>query len=321
MNNLYKKIDGLSVEPSRIFYGTASAPFLAGSDCCDILNTVFDKGINAIDTARVYGDAEKSIGQWFKRSGKRHEVVLLSKCAHPLPDGTVRVNERDMRADLDKSLSLLGTDYIDIYLLHRDDPTVDVGEIVEILNDMRKAGKILLFGGSNWTHTRIAQANDYANAHGLMPFTVSSPNFGLADQISDPWGGDCVTVTGPDNKDARNWYKETQIPLIAYSGLAHGLFSGKIKSTDKARAAQLLDEAAMKGYFCDENFKRLELCEKLAAEKGVGVAQIAMAWIFKNSMNTYAVVSSLNGERMQKNIDSLNIPLTDEECRMLNPEY
>ena len=83
------------------------------------------------------------------------------------------------------------TDYIDIYLLHRDDPAVPASEIVEIFNAMHREGKIGAFGGSNWTHERIQEANAYAKDHGLIPFTVSSPNFGLADQIADPWGGGC----------------------------------------------------------------------------------------------------------------------------------
>lgn len=73
--------------------------------------------------------------------------------------------------------------YIDIYLLCRDDPNVDVAVPVEVLIAMHAEGKIGAFGGSNWTHQRIEEANEYAYRRGLIPFTVSSPNFGLADQV------------------------------------------------------------------------------------------------------------------------------------------
>lgn len=77
----------------------------------------------------------------------------------------------------------LGENYIDIYLLHLDDPDVDVAVPVEVMNALHAEGKIGAFGGSNWTHQRIEEANEYAYRRGLIPFTVSSPNFGLADQV------------------------------------------------------------------------------------------------------------------------------------------
>lgn len=79
---------------------------------------------------------------------------------------------------------------------------VDPGPMVEILNEYHKAGRIGAFGGSNWTHQRIAEANAYASKYGLVPFTVSSPNFGLCNQIDDPWGGGpwSVTISGPAKK-------------------------------------------------------------------------------------------------------------------------
>ena len=81
----------------------------------------------------------------------------------------------DLKHDIEQSFERLGTDYIDIYLMHRDDLKVEPGPMVEILNEYHKAGRIGAFGGSNWTHQRIAEANQYAGEHGLMPFTVSSP--------------------------------------------------------------------------------------------------------------------------------------------------
>lgn len=253
-----------------------------------------------------------------KRRNNRSDVVILSKCAHPCEDGRKRVNKKEIAEDLEVSLRELQTDYIDIYLLHRDDPNVPAGEIVEIMNELHNDGKIGAFGGSKWTHSRISEANEYAKNHGLIPFEVSSPNFGLADQIGDPWDGTCVTISGKSNVKAREWYKANNMPVVAYSSLGRGLFSGRLKSGYDAE--KILDEAALKGYGYEENYERLRRCEIMAAEKGVKVPQIAMAWLFNQPLNTFAVVSTSSAERMKENIEASGIILTEKECRWLDLE-
>ena len=293
-------------------------PFLAGDDGNELLDAMFDLGINSFDTARGYGGAEDSVGRWVEERGIREDVVLLSKCAHPDGYGNKRVNEKAIREDFAMSSEALRSDYIDIYLLHRDDLDVPAGEIIEIMNALYAEGKIRAFGGSNWTHQRIEEANEYADKHNLIPFTVSSPNFGLANQIQDPWGGGCITISGPANKDARSWYKKNQMPVIAYSSLGRGLFSGRVKSDALDRAAEVLDEVALKGYGYPENYERLRRCEELAKKKHCTVPQIALAWIYSRELNTFAVVSTSSAKRMQDNIEALYIELTEEECTYLD---
>jgi aryl-alcohol dehydrogenase-like predicted oxidoreductase len=262
--------------------------------------------------------SENTLGKWIAARGNRDEIVLLSKCGHPSPSGEKRINEKAIREDFARSCEALGTDHIDIYLLHRDDPDVEVGRIVELFNALHDEGKIGAFGGSNWTHRRIQEANEYAEKHGLIPFSVSSPNFGLADQVKDLWGGGCVTISGPANKAAREWYRNTQMPVVAYSSLGRGLFSGRVKGTEPENASKYMDEYAMKGYGYPENFERLRRCEELAAKKHCSVPQIAMAWIFRQKLNTLAVVSTAKASRMQENIDALHIELSKEESSYLD---
>lgn len=314
----YAEIPYVDKKVSRIFYGTAAPPFMAGEDAGELLDAIFAIGVNAFDTARVYGMSEKSLGQWMEDRGNRDEVVVLSKCGHPSPDGRKRVNEKEIREDFAVSSGYLKTDHIDIYLLHRDDPDVEVGPIVEIFNALHAEGKIGAFGGSNWTHQRIEAANEYAYARNLIPFSVSSSNFGLADQVTDPWGGGCVTISGPANQDARAWYQKTQMPVIAYSSLGRGLFSGKVKGDDPESAVGVMDEFAMRGYGYPENFERLRRCEELAREKNCTVPQIAMAWIYCQNINSFAVVSTVKAGRMQENVDALHIRLTDHEICYLD---
>ena len=321
MSNVkYCTIPYVNKPVSQIFYGMAIQPFLSGGDGNELLDAIFETGITAFDCARNYADAERSLGAWMEARENRDKIVLLTKCAHPTPSGEKRVNEKAIREDYATSSALLRTNYFDIYLLHRDDPEVEVGPIVEIFNALHAEGKIGAFGGSNWTHQRIEQANEYAYAHNLNPFSVSSPNFGLANQVKDPWGGGCVTISGPANAEARQWYEKTKMPVIAYSSLGRGLFSGRLKSENAGKAAEILDPVAMRGYGYPENFERLRRCEILAEEKKASVSQIAMAWIYSQKLNSFAVVSTAKASRMQENINALHISLTPAELLWLNLE-
>ena len=316
----YGTIKGVDRPVSRIFLGTASAPFSTGGDGSELLEAALEQGINAIDTARVYGLSENSLGRWLEQPGNREKVVLLSKCGHPAEDGTRRVRAGEMNKDLETSLEALRTDYVDIWLLHRDDPEIPVGKIMDTFQEMKEKGRIRAFGGSNWTRRRIQEANEYAAAHGLQPMTASSPQFGLANQVTDPWGGNCVTISGPAGEEDRKWYRESGMPVIAYSSLARGLMAGKIKSTDEERVAELLDPFAVKGYASHENFMRLARCEELSAKKGCSVSQLAIAWMFTQGLNLFAAATTTKVSRIPEQVRALHVELTPEEAAWLNLE-
>ncbi|MCR5102603.1 MAG: aldo/keto reductase [Butyrivibrio sp.] len=313
----YRKVEGVAKPVSRIVFGTASDAFMDGKDQSELLDAALDAGINTIDTARKYGLAEKSIGIWLEKRDVRDKIVILSKCAHPSVIGKKRVNEKAIRRDFSISSKYLGIDYIDIYLLHRDDPDVGVEVSVEVFNAMHAEGKIGAFGASNWTHERIDEANEYAYSHNLIPFTVSSPHYSLARQVADPWGGGCVSITGDENKEARLWYQENQMPIFAYSSLGRGLLTGKLKSEDAAMANKYLDKFAIKGYGCEDNYTRLKRCEELALKKGCTVSQIAMAWLYQQPENTFAVATMSSPKRIKENVEALSITLSEEEREYL----
>lgn len=318
MENFYAPLAGSTKRASRIFLGTASLPYTAGKEQNRLLDVMYEAGINAVDTARVYSDAEKCIGKWLASRKNRDKIYLTTKCAHPSPLGEKRVSEREIRNDLETSLSNLCTDHLDCLLLHRDDENVAAGEIAELFNRLIAEGKILSYGVSNWRHERIIEVNGYAAEHNLQGIAISSPHFGLAEQVEDPWGGNCVTVTGKDNKAAREWYRKTQMPLLAYSSLGRGLFSGKAHTQEELLAS--MDKSARLGYACAENFERVRRCELLAKEKDATVAQIALAWLFCCGLNTFAVTGTSSAERMKENIAAFSLKLTQEECNFLNLE-
>lgn len=323
----YKKIPYVDKEISPIVFGTAT-PILfdaietsrADIEECrqkafKLMDDVFAAGINCFDCSAHYG--EEILGEWVELRGIRDKVVILSKCAHP-NEWRERVTDFDILYDIHNAQKKLRTDYVDIYMLHRDNPSVAVDSIVDTMNRLYDEGKIGAFGGSNWSHQRIEAANEYAAKHNLIPFTVSSPNFGLAEQVDNPWEGQCVTLSGPENKEARKWYKDNNIAVFAYSALARGLFSGAFKSTDPERAKEILDAPGIKGYFCENNIERLRRAEILSEKKGVTVAQIALAWLFNNPLDTFLLTSPVNEKQIRENVESESIKLTEEEFKWLD---
>lgn len=303
------EILGIAISVSRIFFGTAIFPILTGANADALFDSMYACGINAFDCARGYGYAEKSLGQWMQNRNNRSRVVILTKCGNVNADGKPCVSRQIIQTELAQSLAALQTDYIDLYLLHRDDPTTPVSEIIDTLNEAQQAGKIRVFGASNWTHTRIREANAYAAANGLHGFAVSSPNFGLAEQVCDPWGGACITISGAENADARSWYAAQQMPIMAYSSLGRGFFSGKFRSGDYEAAKQVLDAPAQKGYLHPCNMERLRRAEQLAQRDGCTVAQVAMRYVFGSSMNVFAVISTTSVARMMQNVTATLTPL------------
>lgn len=316
----YTKITGLDKAVSRIIFGTTELTEY-NEDATALLDEVLALGINTLDTARVYGDGktEGVLGQYMEAKKNRADIVLLTKGAHPDFDTWAnRVTKTDILFDIDFSLNQLRTSYADIYLLHRDDPSIHVGEIMEAMQEIIESKKAKVVGVSNWTIPRIEEANAYAKSHGLTPFTVSSPNFGLAEQLTDIWGAGCVTLSGPENKENRAWYEANQMPVIAYSSLGRGMFTGKVKSYEPERISEFLDQISVDAYGGPDNFKRLARCEELAEKKNVTVAQIAMSWLLHQKLNTFAVVSTTKSKRMESNIASLDIHLTESEIAYLD---
>lgn len=327
----YSNIKGLEKPVSKLVFGTATPKLFAAvapnagekekEEAFALLDMVYEAGINTFDCAAHYG--EEITGEWMEKRGIRDKCSVITKCAHPNKWRT-RVNDFDILADAHDSLVKLRTDCIDIYMLHRDDHTVPVDTIVETLNRLYDEGKIKVFGGSNWTHTRIEEANEYAYKHSLKPFSVSSPNFGLARQVNDPWrcdaplGDGCVTISGPENSDAREWYAKSGMAVFAYSSLARGLFSGLFKSSDPEGAKKIMDGPGITGYYSPDNIERLRRCEVLAEEKGVGVAQIALAWIFNQKFDVFALSSPVTGEQIAQNSRALDIRLSEKEIDMLD---
>ena len=303
---------------SRLVQGTV----MIGSDHLEqsfnLLDSVHALGCNCFDTGHLYGhgDCERVLGRWIQERGLREEIVILTKGAHFNEDRN-RVTPFDITSDLFDSLARLRTDYIDLYLLHRDDPTVPVGPIVEILNEHKEAGRIHAFGGSNWTYERVREANAYAHANNLTPFAVSSPQFSLAEMVKEPWP-DCISISGPAGAAARAWYQDNEIPLFTWSSLAGGFFSGRFTPDNLDTFSAYLDVLCLQAYCYADNFRRLERAQALADKKGLTLPQVALTFVMSQPLNIYALVGCANGDEFAANVAALEVELTTEELAWLD---
>lgn len=317
----YGTIPGIDKPVSRLVLGTMIVTTQEQERSFALLDAVAAMGGNALDTAHGYagGNSERAIGAWMQARANREQVVIITKGCHHNADRK-RVTPFDLAADLHDSLARLKTHYVDVYLLHRDNPGLPVGPIVEALNEHWRAGRIRAFGGSNWTHERIQEANDYAACHDLQPFTASSPNFGLAEQVLDPWGPGCVTLSGPQNTAGRAWYQANRMPVLAYSSLGRGFFSGRLAPEDPEGAKAVLDRAALTAYSHPVNFRRLARAMSLAAEKGATVPQIALAYILRSPLDVFPLVGAASGEEFAQNLAALDLALSEDERAWLDLE-
>ncbi len=310
----YASLSGLSKRISRIVQGTVMLSSENESEGFALLDAVFEMGCNTFDTAHVYGngDVERVFGRWVRDRGVRDQVVILDKGAHHNEDRR-RVTPFDITADIHDSLARLQTDYIDMYALHRDDPDAPVGRIVRTLHEHAEAGRIGVFGGSNWRTDRLEAANAYAEDNRLTPFAFSSPHFSLAEQIEAPWD-DCVTITGPDSSE-RKWYRQQRMPVFCWSSLAGGWFSGRV-SRETVRDTP--DELFVRCYNSEANWERLDRATALGEQIGATPAQVALAYVLHQPFETFPLVAAYTPEEFAACAAALDITLTENDCAWLD---
>lgn len=299
----YRHFPPLQRELSSLVLGTTVYRSAGVNASTELLDAWLELGGNVVDCGREYGDSERVLGRWLHERGCREQIVVLTKGAH---EDAVRqrVTPADIRADLEESLHVLDLDSVDIYLLHRDDPSQPVGPLVEALNEHRAAGRIHAFGASNWTPARIEEANEYAAGHGLEGFSCSSPGLSLARQCEPPWPG-CVSA---DDADSLEWYERTGLPLFPWSAQAGGFFAGAD------------GPFVLRVYGSEDNVERLRRAAHLAAAPGRTANEVALAWVLAQPFPSYPIIGPRTVDELLASVAALDLELTPAERAWLNLE-
>ncbi len=302
-NMRYGRIDGLDKDISRLVMGVDNQREITHASA--MFDDFFERGGNAFDSAFVYGGGrcEEMLGWWVKNRSIRDQVVLLDKGAH-----TPQCDPENLTRQLMISLERLQTDYVDIYMMHRDNPDIPVGEFIDVINEHVKAGRIRVFGASNWSTQRYDEANDYASQNDLQGFSAMSNNLSLARMIDPVWAG-CIAASDDEN---RVWHEQTKTPLMPWSSQARGFF------TDRAAPDKHDDPQLVRCWYSEDNFKRRDRAMELAKKKDATTIQIALAYALNQPFMTFPLIGPRTIEETRTSLPALEIELTADELKWLD---
>lgn len=305
-NMIYGEVKGFNKKISRVVMGVDNQVTIAHASV--MFDDWIERGGNAFDTAHIYsgGASERMLGAWMENRKIREQVVLIGKGAH-----TPFCDPKSLTAQLKESLERLKTSYLDIYIMHRDNLEIPVGEFVEVLNEHVKAGRVKVFGGSNWTLSRIDEANAYAKAKGLQGFSLVSNNFSLARMVAPPWSG-CIQSA---DAESRQWFTQRQIPLFAWSSQARGFFV-----EGRAHPENTGDGELVRCWYAQDNFKRLDRAKELARKKGVQPVNIALAYVLCQPFPTFPLIGPRTLAETRSSLAALDVKLAADELAYLNLE-
>ncbi len=292
-------LPGLTKPVSHIVIGGMTATSVAGQI---VLDDFFEQGGNAFDTAYAYGNGacDRALGRWMASRGIRDDLVVIAKGAH-----TPHCNPEALVSQLHLSLEALQTDHADIYIMHRDNEDIPVGEFVDLLNRLRTEGRFAIFGCSNWSLARLREANDYAARHGLAGFSLLNNQLSLARMVDPVWTG-CLSAKDPESMA---WLREQSFPLFPWSSQARGFF------TDRTP-----DEEMLRCWVSPDNLERKRRAALLAKVIGCEEINVALAWVLSQPFPVHTLVGPASVQELRGTLRSASLILTPEECMWLDLE-
>ena len=309
---------GLDKSVSRLVHGSTGLMGADDAAAFAVLEAAVDAGINAFDTAAVYALGDDSmdamLGRWIRDRGGCDDLVVIAKGAHPAPPDwhLPRVTPAAVAQDIDLTRDRMGIDRLDLWLFHRDDPSVEVGSLVEAVTAAVDRGHIGAWGVSNWSVERVRAAIEYAAEHGLRAPVCNSAHFSLAAQLDSPWD-DVVTLTGEAHADDRAWHLRNPVRVLAWSALAGGFLSERVSRQDLETGTEphLADTARC--YFNEENWQRRERAAEVGRRMGLSLSQVALAWVFSADFRPMAIAGSVTPEEVRENVAASDTRLSEAD--------
>jgi aryl-alcohol dehydrogenase-like predicted oxidoreductase len=275
------------------------------------IQQALEAGITTFDTANMYSDgsSEEIVGRALADFARREDVVIATKLFYPMggdPDSG-GLSRKAVLTQIDESLRRLGTDYVDLYQIHRWDPEVPIEETMEALDDVVTAGKVRFIGASSMYAWQLAQAQHAADLNGWTPFISMQDQYNL--------------VQREEEREMHPFCLDEGIGVIPWSPLARGRLT---RDWDDLSTNRSEGDAVAKGYYgqADDSDRAIAAAVgEIAAERGVSRAQVALAWVRQHEVVTAPIVGATKPLHLADAVASLEITLSDDEIARLEEPY
>jgi aryl-alcohol dehydrogenase-like predicted oxidoreductase len=270
-----------------------------------------DAGINFFDTANVYaiGDSERVLGRFLKAHAKREDTVIATKLNGVMRDGPNGggLSRKEILFELDESLRRLGTDYVDLYQIHRWDKTTPIEETLEALNDVVRAGKVRYIGASSMWAWQFSKALYTSEKHGWAKFVTMQPHYNL--------------LYREEEREMLKLCLDQGIGVLPWSPLARGRLA-------RPWDAETTKRSESDGYAKNLYAKTMEADKRVAdrlgevaAARGVPMAQVALAWLLSKPAITSPIVGATKLHHLEDAVAAVSLKLTAEEIKALEEPY
>jgi aryl-alcohol dehydrogenase-like predicted oxidoreductase len=296
----YKRLGKTGVQVSELCLGTMIyGEQVDEATAIQIIRRALDRGINFIDTANVYvqGRSEEIVGQAIK--GRRDEVVLATKVRHQMGPGPndEGLSRKHIMKSVEDSLTRLGTEYIDLYQLHRPDSATPLKETLFALDDLVRDGRVHYIGSSNFPAWLIEKALRISEVYGLEAFVSSQPRYNILDRAVE--------------RELLPLCREEGIGVIPYSPLAGGFLTGKYHRDEAMPEGTRghLRPDWMKQYFTEQNDAVLRELRQLSGETGLKLSQLSLAWLLANPTVTAPIIGASKLTQLEENLEVVDTPL------------
>lgn len=271
-----------------------------------------DAGLNFIDTADMYsrwapghtgGESETIIGKWFRKSGRRKDVILATKVGMDMGNGKKGLSARYIEQAVEASLRRLQTDHIDLYQAHQDDATVPLEETLGAFDKLVKAGKVRAIGASNYSGARLAEAMETSRRNGLAEYVSLQPQYNLMER--QPFESELLPVA-----------EKYKLGVIPYFSLAAGFLTGKYRpGTDASQSAR---GGMVKKYMNERGFAVVAALDEIAAAHHATPARVALAWLLAQPGVTAPIASATKDEQLDDLIGAAGLRLDRASVERLN---
>jgi aryl-alcohol dehydrogenase-like predicted oxidoreductase len=275
------------------------------------LQRALELGINFFDTADVYSDgmSETVVGRALHDFAPRDEVVIATKVYFPMGSGSndQGLSRKHILSSIDASLKRLGTDYVDLYQIHRWDYSTPIEETLEALNDVVRSGKARYIGASSMYAWQFAKALFTSDRHGWARFVSMQPHYNL--------------IYREEEREMLPLCQDQNIAVIPWSPLARGGLTRK-PSKDQNETPRAQTDALLKArYSGEENDAIVQRVSQVAEARGLPMAQVALAWMLSKPVVTAPIIGATQPHHLEDAVAALSVQLTPEEIQQLEEAY